>query len=85
MQSHLPGEEGLCGRKDSPRPSRGMGGIQSLCLVQHGARFSQCARYTRVAFPAPSGKTEGGDSLHHEMGLVFEERCLLELPVENTS
>lgn len=84
-RSHLPEEERLCGRKDSPQPSRDVGGIQSFHLLQHLARFSERADYIRVAFPFPGGRREGGDSLHHEIRLVYEERCLLVLPVENTS
>lgn len=80
-RSHLPGEERLCGRKDS----RGVGGIQSFHLLQYLARFSKRAGYIKVAFPFPGGRREGGDLLHHEIGLVYEECCLLVLPVENTS
>lgn len=65
-RSCLPGEERLCGRKDSPQPSGVVGGIQSFHLLQYRARFSECAEYIRVAFPVPGGRREGGDSLHHE-------------------
>lgn len=67
------------------QPSGGMGGIQNFHLLQYLALFSKRANYIRVAFPVPGGRREGGESLHHEMYLVFEECCLLELPVENTS
>ena len=66
-RSRLPGEERLCGTKDSPELSGGVGEIQGFQFLQHLARFSERADYIKVAFPVPGGRREGGDSLHHEM------------------